>query len=131
MAVLVDTNVVSELLCRSPDPVVETWMGDRPATDLYFSAVGEAELRYGVAILPVGRRQTALASVVEAVLSHAVDTVAAKFLSCRKAFDSAPIRAKVEHRDSLEILEEPQGLKTQILGEIDELDEAARGAASG
>ena len=65
---LLDTNVVSELLRPSPEPVVETWVGDRRATDLYFSAIGEAELRYGVAILPVGRRQTALASAVEAIL---------------------------------------------------------------
>ena len=65
---LLDTNVVSELLRSSPEPVVETWVGNRRATDLYFSAIGEAELRYGVAILPAGRRQTALASAIEAIL---------------------------------------------------------------
>ncbi len=37
-------------------------------------------------------------------------------------------RAKVEHRDPLGILEELRGIGTQILGEIDELTEAARGA---
>ena len=61
MAVLLDTNVVSELLRPSPDPAVEMWVGIRPATDLYFSAVGEAELRYGVAILPTGRCRDTLA----------------------------------------------------------------------
>ena len=66
--ILLDTNVVSELLRPSPDPVVSTWVGDRQATDLYFSAIGEAELRYGVAILPTGRRQAALASAIEAIL---------------------------------------------------------------
>ena len=65
---LLDTNVVSELLRPSPEPIVETWVGDRRATDLYFSAIGEAELRYGVAILPTGRRQTALGSAIEAIL---------------------------------------------------------------
>ena len=65
---LLDTHVVSELLRPSPDPVVETWVGDRRATELYFSAIGEAELLYGVAILPAGRRQTALASAIEAIL---------------------------------------------------------------
>lgn len=67
---LLDTNVVSELLRPSPEPVVETWVGDRRAADLYFSAIGEAELRYGVAILPAGRRQTALASAIEAILKE-------------------------------------------------------------
>ena len=65
---LLDTNVVSELLRPSPEPVVESWVGDALAPDLYFSAIGEAELRYGVAILPAGRRQTALATAIEAIL---------------------------------------------------------------
>ncbi len=36
-------------------------------------------------------------------------------------------RAKVEHRDPLEILDELRGIETEILGEIDELAEAVRG----
>ena len=70
---LLDTNVVSELLRPSPDPAVEIWVGDHRATDLYFSAIGEAELRYGVAILPAGRRQTALTSAIEAILREDFD----------------------------------------------------------
>ncbi len=35
-------------------------------------------------------------------------------------------RAKVEHRDPLDILKELRGIETQILGEIDELTEAVR-----
>ena len=68
MSVLLDTNVVSELLRPSPSAAVENWVVERPATDLYFSAVGEAELRYGVAILPAGRRRDALAAAIEAIL---------------------------------------------------------------
>ena len=37
-------------------------------------------------------------------------------------------RAKVEHRDPLEILDELRGIETEILGEIDGLAEAVRGA---
>ena len=37
-------------------------------------------------------------------------------------------RARVEHRDPLEILDELRGIETEILGEIDELAEAVRGA---
>ena len=39
-------------------------------------------------------------------------------------------RAKVEHRDPLEILDELRGIETEILGEIDKLAEAVRGAPS-
>ena len=68
MTVLLDTNVVSELLRPSPNPVVEGWVAGRQATDLHFSAIGEAELRFGVAILPAGRRRDALASAIEEIL---------------------------------------------------------------
>ena len=67
---LLDTNIISELLRPSPDPAVETWVDGRRATDLYFSAIGEAELRYGVTVLPAGRRRAALASAIEAILQE-------------------------------------------------------------
>ena len=67
---LLDTDVVSELLRTSPNAVVESWIDGHWETDLYFSAIGEAELRYGVAILPAGRRKTALASAIDAILQE-------------------------------------------------------------
>ena len=60
MSVLLDTNVVSELMRKSPDPAVEAWAAGHPLEALFFSAVGEAELRYGAAILPTGRRRETL-----------------------------------------------------------------------
>ena len=60
--------MVAELLRPSPNPAVEGWVAGRQAADLHFSAVGEAELRYGVAVLPAGRRRDALALAIEAIL---------------------------------------------------------------
>ena len=37
---------------------------------VYFTAVGEAELRHGVEILPAGRRRNSLAKVVEGILEQ-------------------------------------------------------------
>ena len=68
MTVLLDTNVVSEMLRPTPNPAVERWVAERPGSELYFSAVGEAEMRYGVAILPAGRRKNALALAIDAIL---------------------------------------------------------------
>ena len=82
---LLDTNVISELLRASPDPGVEEWVGDCPATELYFSAIGEAELRYGAAIRPAGRRQAALASAIEGILRE-------DFVGRILPFDSAAAR---------------------------------------
>ena len=66
--ILLDTNVVSELMRSSPDHAVEAWVADHPAEELFFSAVGEAELRYGVAVMPAGRRYDRLVSEIEAML---------------------------------------------------------------
>ena len=66
--ILLDTNVVSELMRSSPNPVVETWITQHSVEELFFSAIGEAELRYGVAVMPMGRRRDRLASEIEAML---------------------------------------------------------------
>jgi len=68
---ILDTNVVSELIRKAPDSAVEAWAGKHALEDLFFSAVGEAELRYGAAILPAGRRRASLVSNIEAMLRDA------------------------------------------------------------
>ncbi len=71
MSVLLDSNVVSELIRKARDPAVATWVAGLPLEDLFFSAVGEAELRYGVAILPAGRRREMLLADIEGMLRDA------------------------------------------------------------
>ena len=66
--ILLDTNVVSELMRLPTDSSVEAWVAGHPAEELFFSAVGEAELRYGVAVMPMGRRRDRLASEIEDML---------------------------------------------------------------
>lgn len=65
---VLDTNVVSELIRPAPNPAVVAWVGGRPAGSLFFTAVGEAEMRLGVAIMPAGARRDALAAEVDAML---------------------------------------------------------------
>ena len=73
MTVLLDTNVVSELMRKAPDPMVAVWAAGHRLENLFFSAVGEAELRYGVAILPTGQRRETLVSDIERMLSEAFE----------------------------------------------------------
>ncbi len=70
---LLDTNVVSELVRKSPNPAVVTWVSAHALEDLFLSAVSEAELRYGVAILPVGRRRDRMFFQIEAMLREAFE----------------------------------------------------------
>ena len=86
MSTLLDTNVVSELMRESPEPAVARWISNHPVEDLFLSAVSEAELRYGAAILPLGRRRETLFFKIEAMLSDA-------FEDRVLAFDSDAARA--------------------------------------
>ena len=57
--ILVDTNVLSELTRPTPEPRVIAWLEvNEPALSL--PAIALAELRYGIARLPEGRRRSGL-----------------------------------------------------------------------
>jgi len=55
--ILLDTNVVSESMKPVPAPTVMGWLRGRPMHQLKISAVTVAEIRYGLARLPQGRRR--------------------------------------------------------------------------
>ena len=57
---VIDTNVASELMRPEPTPAVASWIAARDVGELYLTAVSEAELLYGVAIMPAGRRRDTL-----------------------------------------------------------------------
>ena len=63
--VLLDTNVVSELMRTAPNTVVLAWMDRLPSRELFVTAITEAEVRTGIAILPEGARRRGLAHAVE------------------------------------------------------------------
>ncbi|NKC14849.1 MAG: PIN domain-containing protein [Gammaproteobacteria bacterium] len=54
------TNVAAELMRPNPAPAVAAWIAERNAQEMYLTAVSEAELRYGVALMPAGKRRNAL-----------------------------------------------------------------------
>lgn len=83
---VLDTNVASELMRPEPTPGVAAWISGRDAEDLYLTAVSEAELLYGVAIMPTGRRRNAL----EAAMSRWLDL---GFADRILPFDSSAARA--------------------------------------
>jgi predicted nucleic acid-binding protein len=68
--IILDTNVLSELLRPAPDPNVTAWVDSWPGDELATTAVSAAELWYGVARLPAGRRKTELAYVIDAMVNE-------------------------------------------------------------
>ena len=55
--ILLDTNVVSEPLKASCDKSVLSWIDEQVIETLYLSTISLAELRFGIAVLPEGKRR--------------------------------------------------------------------------
>ena len=54
-----------------PNAAVDVWLSRHEKSELFFSSVSEAELRYGIALLPSGRRKERLKTSMEAMLQRA------------------------------------------------------------
>ena len=70
MMIVLDTNVISELMRPEPHPAVLAWVAAKPRATLYTTGINQAEILYGVAALPEGRRRSALATAAEAMFSE-------------------------------------------------------------
>ena len=66
--IILDTNILSEILRPSPAPQVEEWLARQDGNSVFFTAIGEAELRYGQAMLPIGKRRSALEAAINGIM---------------------------------------------------------------
>ena len=58
--IVLDTNVVSELMRPTPSPIVITWLERQSSASLFTTTITEAEILFGVAVLPESLRRSAL-----------------------------------------------------------------------
>jgi predicted nucleic acid-binding protein len=63
--IVLDTNVVSEPLKLAGEPAVLAWLDQQNIETLFLTTISLAELRYGVAALPDGRRKDGLGKALE------------------------------------------------------------------
>lgn len=56
--IVLDTNVISELWKVEPNPSVLAWIDAQMVETLYLSMITVAELRFGLASMPDGKRRT-------------------------------------------------------------------------
>jgi len=69
--ILLDTNVISEPWKPAPDAAVVAWLDAQAVETLFISAITIAELRFGIAAMPAGKRRSILLDRLEAeVLPH-------------------------------------------------------------
>ena len=58
--ILLDTNVLSEMMRPAPAQKIVDWLDQQTAEGYAISAVTQAEILLGLALLPVGKRRDAL-----------------------------------------------------------------------
>ncbi len=58
--IVLDTNVISALMRREPEPAVVRWLDDAPAESLWITSVTVFEVRFGLDLLVAGRRRRQL-----------------------------------------------------------------------
>ena len=58
--IVLDTNVISALMRREPDPAVVAWLDGLPPESVWTTSITVFELRLGLEILAAGRRRRQL-----------------------------------------------------------------------
>ena len=85
--ILLDTNVISETQRQEPNIRVLDWIDAQALETLYLSAITVAELRAGIALMPVGKRRDSLHENLEKrLLPMFANRVLSFDMACTKAY---------------------------------------------
>ena len=68
--IILDTNVLSALMRKTPDAAVVGWLDRQPAESIWITSVTLFEARLGLALLPEGRRRAGLVSAFAHLLEE-------------------------------------------------------------
>jgi hypothetical protein len=68
--VILDTNVISEVVKGAPSDHVARWFAAQEPTTVFTTSVTQAELLFGVRMMPAGRRRAALDEAITRILQR-------------------------------------------------------------
>jgi predicted nucleic acid-binding protein len=68
--IILDTNVLSELLTPTPSKIVIEWLAAQHPPSVFTTAVTEAEILYGLRLLPEGRRRRDLEAAISPIFDE-------------------------------------------------------------
>lgn len=71
--ILLDTNVVSALMLRAPDPAAVEWLDAQPAESVWTTAITVFEVRTGLELLQSSRRRQQLEEAFSHLLERDLD----------------------------------------------------------
>ena len=68
--IILDTNVLSALMRTAPEVPVVAWLDRQPAESVWITSITLFEARFGLALLPKGRRQQTLEAAFARLLKE-------------------------------------------------------------
>ncbi len=71
---ILDTNVISEILRPEPNQTVVTWFESQPRHQLFTTAVTQAEILYGITLLPKGSRRQKPLEVAQLIFEEDLES---------------------------------------------------------
>ena len=66
--VILDTNVLSAVMQAKPNQVVVSWLDSVPAESVWITSITLFEARFGLALLPNGKKQTLLQTLFKQIV---------------------------------------------------------------
>lgn len=104
--IILDTNVVSALMLEPPDTRVASWLDKQPETSIWTTSITVLEVRYGLEIMPSGKRRSSLEQTFELILEQIDRRVAVfDFAAAEQAANLSALRRKQgrpgEFRDTM------------------------------
>jgi len=96
--IVLGTNVVSEAMKPEPHPAVQAWLNDQAPGTLYLSSVTLAELLFGVAALPTGKRKDLLGQAVDGLMGLFKDRVLPFDIDAARCYADLAVKAKTSGR---------------------------------
>ena len=105
--IILDTNVLSALMRKVPEAPVVAWLDRQPAESVWITSITLFEARFGLALLPKGRRRQTLEAAFARLLSEDLENRVLDFEGAA-AIEAASLAAgrqraglQVDMRDSL------------------------------
>lgn len=96
--ILLDTNVVSEAMKPDSDPAVLGWLDEQAAETLFLCSVTIAELMFGIAALPKGKRRDRLTTALEGVVTLFADRILPFDIEAARRYADPAVSARAAGR---------------------------------
>jgi predicted nucleic acid-binding protein len=108
--IILDSNVISELMRPKPEARVVAWLDRQPVTSIWTTSVNVLEIRFGLELMPEGRRRGIYTKGFEGLLDEIEHRIA--------AFDMEAAQQASALMASRRIRGRPRGLRDTMIAGI-------------